>query len=346
MTDDHRWFRVQSIGVVQREDQPPPDTFLDPAKPSTILIDERWADGLAGIEEFSHLVVLFYLDRATRRRSAGTPIQPDGWDDLPPVGFFSTRTPKRPNPIGICCPRLVGREGLALHVTGMDAWDGTPIIDIKGYFPRDEQRPDAQVPKWLTDLWRKHDAERTTVAPQPEPRLIHTKNGSVILREPNLGDVEAALKHISALSAEHTFIMFQGEELTEPMERDWIVGRMNARATDNGVTLMAVAGDRIVGGSQVDRSVLASRHVGDLGISIAKDYRGMGLGRALMTALIDEARTTLEGLRMIRLDVFETNDVAQSLYKSLGFVEIGRTPGAIYRLGRYEDSIQMVLDLT
>jgi tRNA-Thr(GGU) m(6)t(6)A37 methyltransferase TsaA len=346
MTNGQRWFRMQSIGVVVREDQPPPDAFLDPAKPSTILVDERWQDGLAGIEEFSHLVVLFAFDRATRRRTAGGPIHPDGRDDLGSVGFFSTRTPKRPNPIGICCPKLIGREGRALHVTGMDAWDGTPVLDIKGYFPRDEQRCDAQVPQWLTELWRTHDQERTEIAPARERRIIEFTNGIVELREPNLGDIESATIGINALSAEQTFIMFQGEIIDEERERDWILGRMNARAANTGVSLMAVAGDRIVGGSQIDRSVLASRHVGDLGIAIAKDWRGIGLGRALMTALIDEARTTLEGLRLIRLDVFETNDVARSLYKSLGFVEIGRTPGAIYRLGRYEDSIQMALDLT
>src|SRR5687767_11166412 len=57
-----RWFRVQQIGVVLRPDDPggEDNTFFDPAAESTIEIDERWADGLEGIEEFSHIVVMFY----------------------------------------------------------------------------------------------------------------------------------------------------------------------------------------------------------------------------------------------------------------------------------------------
>jgi tRNA (Thr-GGU) A37 N-methylase len=77
---------------------------------------------------------------------------------MPEVGVFATRSPRRPNPIGIACPRLLRREGNRLVVSGLDAWDGTPIIDLKGYAPRDECRPDATVPDWLTALWRSHDA--------------------------------------------------------------------------------------------------------------------------------------------------------------------------------------------
>ncbi len=64
MTEHKRWFRVQAIGTVHREDSAGPEQFLDPGKPSIIRIDPRWEAGLAGIEEFSHLVVLFYADRA------------------------------------------------------------------------------------------------------------------------------------------------------------------------------------------------------------------------------------------------------------------------------------------
>lgn len=157
-----RWFRVQSIGVVRRPGtgETARDAFFDPWQESVLEIDDRWADGLTGIDGFSHLVVLFYLDRIRRRRTAGAPRQAEEAGGLTPVGFFSTRTPRRPNPIGIACPRLVRREGARLYVRGIDAWDGTPILDIKGYYPRDEMRPDAEVPEWLALLWAQHDAER------------------------------------------------------------------------------------------------------------------------------------------------------------------------------------------
>jgi tRNA-Thr(GGU) m(6)t(6)A37 methyltransferase TsaA len=162
MANDKQWFRVQSIGTVRRPGtgETHRDEFFDPWQESLLEIDDRWTDGLIGIEEFSHLVVLFYLDRAERRRTSGEPRQAEDADGLTPVGFFSTRTPKRPNPIGIACPRLIRREGNRLVVAGIDAWDGTPIIDIKGYYPRDEQRPDASIPGWLDLLWNRHDEER------------------------------------------------------------------------------------------------------------------------------------------------------------------------------------------
>ncbi len=162
------WFRVQAIGWVRRpEGQHDPGAFVDPWEECVLEMLPRWEEGLAGIEGFSHLVVLFYLDRAERRRAAGTVRAAEDAAGLQPVGFFSTRTPKRPNPIGIACPRLLGRDGNRLTVTGIDAWDGTPILDIKGYFPRDEGRPDATVPDWLSALWARHDRERPVGSDRP-----------------------------------------------------------------------------------------------------------------------------------------------------------------------------------
>src|SRR5688572_32275830 len=69
-----RWFRVQAIGTVRRpEAETAPGEFLDPWSESVLEIEPRWAAGLDGIEGFSHLVVLFYLDRAPRRRAVGRP---------------------------------------------------------------------------------------------------------------------------------------------------------------------------------------------------------------------------------------------------------------------------------
>lgn len=161
-----RWFRVQSIGVVRRSDhQHDPDDFFDPAAVSILEIDRRWEAGLEGLDGFSHLVVIWYLDRAARRRTVGQPRAAENIPGAKLVGFFATRTPRRPNPIGIGCPRLLHREGARLHVIGLDAWDGSPILDIKGYYPRDELRLNATVPVWLTDLWRTHDMERGTDTP-------------------------------------------------------------------------------------------------------------------------------------------------------------------------------------
>lgn len=155
-----RWFRVEAIGTVRRAAMPAdPGGFLDPAAESAIELRPEWAAGLTGIEGYSHLVVLFWLDRAERPRrlAPGDARPPEGNPAYPAVGLFATRSPRRPNPIGIACPRLVRRDGPRLVVRGLDAWDGTPVLDLKGYAPRDELRPDATVPDWLERLWREHD---------------------------------------------------------------------------------------------------------------------------------------------------------------------------------------------
>ena len=232
MTEHKRWFRVQQIGTVHREDRAGPDDFLDPAVESVIRIDPRWGAGLAGIEAFSHLVVLFYLDRADRRRTVGEPMRPEGREDVPAVGFFASRTPRRQNPIGIGCPRLIRRDGRDLHVAGLDAWDGTPVLDLKGYYPRDEQRPDATVPEWLTTLWQQHDAERAPapVSAMPGPGTVvaehETPHGTVVFRYPLSTDAPAALEFVNALSAERTFVLFQGQQLTLAEEAAWLNERL------------------------------------------------------------------------------------------------------------------------
>jgi tRNA-Thr(GGU) m(6)t(6)A37 methyltransferase TsaA len=161
-SESNKWSRVQPIGYVRRPgaNDPVPGEFYDPNQETIIEILPRWADGLIGIEDFSHLVVLFWLDRMPRLRAVKPRISAELRAELPPVGFFSTRTPKRPNPIGISCPRLLRREENKLVVIGIDAWPGTPVLDIKGYFPRDELRADATVPDWLDTLWQRHDEER------------------------------------------------------------------------------------------------------------------------------------------------------------------------------------------
>jgi tRNA (adenine37-N6)-methyltransferase len=156
-----RWFRVQTIGYVRRPGAPEPDpeAFYDPWHETALEILPRWDAALDGIEGYSHLLVIFWLDRVRRVRKAITR-RPEGRAGMPEIGLFATRTPHRPNPLGISVPRLLRREGTTLWVTGIDAWPGTPILDLKGYTPRDDLHAEATIPAWLETLWATHDAER------------------------------------------------------------------------------------------------------------------------------------------------------------------------------------------
>jgi tRNA (adenine37-N6)-methyltransferase len=94
----------------------------------TLEILEQFEAGLTDIEGFSHLIVIWIFDRVVGFDLLGTPPS-----DNRPHGVFATRSPRRPNPIGLTVVELLGREGLRLQVRGIDMLDGTPILDIKPY---------------------------------------------------------------------------------------------------------------------------------------------------------------------------------------------------------------------
>jgi tRNA-Thr(GGU) m(6)t(6)A37 methyltransferase TsaA len=106
----------------------------------TIEVDPRFAAGLQGVERCSHLLVLYWMDRARRDLVLQAPHH---YKDL--HGTFSLRSPARPNPIAASVVKLQQVSGNALSVVGLDCLDGTPLIDIKPYFASTDSVPDAVV---------------------------------------------------------------------------------------------------------------------------------------------------------------------------------------------------------
>jgi tRNA-Thr(GGU) m(6)t(6)A37 methyltransferase TsaA len=94
----------------------------------TLEILPQFEVGLADVEGFSHLFVLWVFDRSEGFELLGTPPIDDR-----PHGVFATRSPRRPNPIGLTVVELLRREAASLHVRGVDMLDGTPILDLKPY---------------------------------------------------------------------------------------------------------------------------------------------------------------------------------------------------------------------
>jgi len=119
---------------------------------SKIEIDEEWAEALEGIEEFSHLVVVFWLHRVGEKERNLKKIHPKDRLDLPLLGVFATRTQHRPNPIGVTVAGLMERDGRVLRVRGLDALDGTPVLDLKPYMPALEPQEDVRLPDWTGKL--------------------------------------------------------------------------------------------------------------------------------------------------------------------------------------------------
>jgi tRNA (Thr-GGU) A37 N-methylase len=114
-------------------------------------------EALAGLAGFSHVEVVFHFDRMPDGEINTAARHPRGRSDWPLVGIFAQRGKGRPNRIGVTACRLLAVEGLALKVRGLDAIDGTPVLDIKpvmtGFLPRGEIRQPAWAGEIMKDYW-------------------------------------------------------------------------------------------------------------------------------------------------------------------------------------------------
>ena len=132
-------FRLAPIGFVKRDE---------------VIVKKKWSRALDGIEEFSHLIVVTWLDRA---KPPEMKIHPKGSVELPKIGYLATRTQHRTNPIGVTVAKLRRRKGLRLELEGLDIWDGTPVIDLKPYTRRESVK-NFKIPAWVK-RWDKKETD-------------------------------------------------------------------------------------------------------------------------------------------------------------------------------------------
>lgn len=161
------------------------------------------------------------------------------------------------------------------------------------------------------------------------------------IRYPNLEDAEIMQQYFNALSAEKTFIRSQGEQVTLDEEIAFVKNVIDHINNRKAVRLLAFFDNQLAGIGNIDLSKGTERHIGELGISIAKEFRGKGFGEILMKALIEESIKALPDLEIITLGVFSTNSIARSLYKKLGFVDYGVLPKGVKLENGYADYIYM-----
>lgn len=119
---------------------------------SRIEIDGDWGEALEGIDGFSHLLVLYWMHLLGDEQRNVKRIHPRDCMDLPLLGVFATHTQYRPNPIGLTLVKLLGRQGNTLHVLGLDALDGSPVLDLKPYTPPLEPAEDVCLPEWVSEF--------------------------------------------------------------------------------------------------------------------------------------------------------------------------------------------------
>ncbi len=139
---------LKPIGIVKnRVRKPRFGGFAE--ETSEIIVDKKFQEALKGIDDYTHLIIVYWMDKV---KDYVLTHRPQDNPKVPIVGIFSCRCPQRPNPIGITTVRLVEHKGNRIKVKGLDILDGTPIIDIKPYWPQYDKVEKAKIPDWVYKL--------------------------------------------------------------------------------------------------------------------------------------------------------------------------------------------------
>jgi len=120
--------------------------------PSTLTLLPRFEELLDGIEDFSHIVVIYWPHRLGPEERETKKVHPMGRKDIPLKGIFATRSPARPNPLLISTVRLLERKENQLRVQGLEALNGSPIMDIKPLTRHFDDSEDHRFPDWINEL--------------------------------------------------------------------------------------------------------------------------------------------------------------------------------------------------
>jgi RimJ/RimL family protein N-acetyltransferase len=173
----------------------------------------------------------------------------------------------------------------------------------------------------------------------PGPESVPLRDGrSAIVRRADAGDAEALIAHLSAVGAEKVYLMTERFDRTAEEVRKFVEQHDGVA----GEYLVAVVEGTVAGSANFLRGKQSKNaHTAELGVAVRKEWRGLGIGAALMEAGIRWARSV--GVRKLTLGVFATNERAVRLYRRLGFVEEGRLRGQVILDGVPVDELLMAL---
>ncbi len=149
-------FELEPIGHVETKRELIEDDFWGGEESSIVLSDRFTPEALKGIEDFSHVEVLFLLDQVELSRIVMGARHPRNNPDWPEVGIFAQRAKNRPNRIGSTICRVLRTEGLRLVVAELDAVSGTPVLDVKPVMSEFLPRCDVQQPSWSRELMEQY----------------------------------------------------------------------------------------------------------------------------------------------------------------------------------------------
>ena len=147
---EEKYLAMQPIGHVRK----PEDRTL-------IVLDEKYQPGLLGLEDFSHIYVFWWFDRNdTPEKRKVLQVHPMGDRENPLTGVFATRSPRRPNLIAVTLCKIASVRDNVVEVEKIDAFDGTPVLDIKPFLPGYDSAPEAAVPDWVEEARERRRSRR------------------------------------------------------------------------------------------------------------------------------------------------------------------------------------------
>lgn len=149
-------IEMQPIGIVSTARTRAEDDFWGGLESRIVLVDELDPAALEGLEQFSHVEVLFFLHRVARDKIVTGARRPRNNPSWPAVGIFAQRGKNRPNRLGSTIARIVSTEGRVLTVSELDAIDGTPVLDLKPVMQEFLPRGEVRQPEWSRQLMRQY----------------------------------------------------------------------------------------------------------------------------------------------------------------------------------------------
>lgn len=146
-------FELEPVGFVRGGRSDPVDDNWGSSTARIVLDDEKFGpDALAGLGSFSHADIIFLFDKVPDERIEYGARHPRGREDWPLIGIFAQRGKNRPNRLGLTTCRIIAVDGLQLEVEGLDAIDGTPVLDIKPTMKEFLPREEVKQPDWVAEL--------------------------------------------------------------------------------------------------------------------------------------------------------------------------------------------------
>ena len=179
-----------------------------------------------------------------------------------------------------------------------------------------------------------------------EKQVTLTDGKKVLLRYPQIQDVVKLQQYINTLSQEDTYLLVSGETFSQEEEQKYLNDALKLMKDKNKIQILAFHNEQIIGNVEVNRMTKQrkrSLHVGEIAISVAKAYRGLGLGKILIAEIIKAGKSL--NLRQLYLTTFSINDRAKLLYKKMGFQIAGEIPGQILYKNKYIGQTIMYLPL-